>query len=146
MLKSTEGPATVAILGGNPVIGKALESLLRSADYVARFFSEYPEDDEEPLEGVSVALVLPALSSSHQEALITLIRNTPSTTNLPVIELITSPNENGNGHVTRVLWPCGIEDLRRSIDEKLLGDPLDSPKRREPGNPRSHADIVGQHP
>jgi hypothetical protein len=123
MLNPTEGPATVAILGGNPVIGKALESLLRSADYVARFFSEYPEEDAELLGGAKVALILPALSSRHQESLITLIRNTPSTTNLPVIELITTPNENGNGQGTRVPWPCSIEDLRRSIDEKLLGDP-----------------------
>jgi hypothetical protein len=146
MLKPTEGPATVAILGGNPVIGKALESLLRSADYVPRFFSEYPEEDAEPLGGAKVALILPALSSRHQEALITLIKKTPSTTNMPVIELSTTPNENGNGQVTRVLWPCGIEELRRFIDEKLLGDSIDAPESREPGNPRSHDDIVRQHP
>ena len=132
MLNPTEGPATVAILGGNPVIGKALESLLRSADYVARFFSEYPEEDAKPLGEARVALILPALSSTHQDALITLIRNTPSTTNLPVIELITTPSENGNGQVTRVPWPCGIEDLRRFIDEKLLGDPQGAPETRDP--------------
>ena len=137
MLTPGEGPATVAILGGNPVIGKALESLLRSADYVAQFFSEYPEDDAEPLGDASVALVLPAVSSRHQESLIALIRNTPSTTNLPVIELITTPNENGDGQVTRVPWPCGIEDLRRFIDEKLSEDPLDSQ-----GEPRSVDEIA----
>jgi hypothetical protein len=142
MLKPTEGPATVAILGGNPVIGKALESLLRSADYVARFFSEYPEGDAEPLGGARVALILPAVSSRHQEDLINLIRTTPSTTDLPVIELITTPTENGNGHVTRVPWPCSIEDLRRSIDEKLLGDVFDTRQRREPGHPQSHDGIA----
>ncbi len=123
MLNPTEEPAIVAILGGNPVIGKALESLLRSADYVAQFFSEYPEDEAEPLGDARVALILPALSSAHQEALIELIRATPSTTNLPLIELITTPTENGNGQVTRVPWPCGIEDLSRFIDEELLGAP-----------------------
>jgi hypothetical protein len=145
MLNPVEGPATVAILGGNPVIGKALESLLRSANYVAQFFSEYPEEDAEPLGGAKVALILPSLSSTHQEALITLIRDTPSTTNLPVIELITTPNENGNGQVTRVLWPCGIEDLRQFIDEKLLEDPPGTQERREPGNPRSYDGIARQH-
>jgi hypothetical protein len=145
MMNLTEGPATVAILGGNPVIGKALESLLRSADYVARFFSEYPEEDVEPLGGAKVALILPALSSRHQESLITLIRDTPATTNLPVIELITTPNENGNGQITRVPWPCSIEDLRRSIDEKLLGDPPGVPESREPDNPRSRGGIARQY-
>ena len=130
MLNPTEGPATVAILGGNAVIGKALESLLRSADYVARFFSEYPEEEAEPLGGAKVALILPALSSRHQESLIALIRNTPSTTNLPVIELITTPNPNGNGQVTRVPWPCSMEDLRRSIDETLVGTPQGTQETR----------------
>jgi hypothetical protein len=95
--KPAGGPANITILGGNPVIGKALEALLASTDYVARFFAEYPEGDAEPLGGAQVALVLPAPSSRHQEALIAMIRNTPSTTNLPVIELITTPNENGHG-------------------------------------------------
>jgi hypothetical protein len=116
-LKPAEGPATIAILGGNPVIGKALEALFASTDYVARFFSEYPEGDAESLGGAQVALVLPAPSRKRQEALIAQIRNTPSTTNLPVIELITTPNENGQGILAP--WPCSIEDLRRFIDETL---------------------------
>jgi len=31
--------------------------------------------------------------------------------------LTTTPNENGHG--PRLPWPCSIEDLRRSLDEKL---------------------------
>ncbi|HJQ28380.1 MAG TPA: hypothetical protein VJ827_03510, partial [Rubrobacter sp.] len=131
--------------GGNAVIGKALESLLRSVDYVARFFSEYPEEDVEPLGGAKVALILPALSSRHQESLMALIRDTPSTADLPVIELVTTPNENGNDQITRVLWPCSMEDLRRSIDEKLIEDPPDVPESRGPDNPRSHDDIARQY-
>ena len=41
-LQPVEEPATVAILGGNPVIGKAMEWLLHSTAYVARFFSDFP--------------------------------------------------------------------------------------------------------
>jgi hypothetical protein len=117
MPKAPEGPATIAILGGNPVIGKALESLLASTEYVARFYSEYPEADAEPLGGARVAIILPAPSSRPQEALIAQIKNTPSTMNLPVIELTTTPIDDGQGIL--VPWPCSIEDLRRSIDETL---------------------------
>jgi len=117
MVKPAERPATIAILGGNPVIGRALESLLVSAGYVARYFSEYPQGEAEPLGGARVALVLPASSSKRREALLHLISTTASTTNLPVIELTTTPNEDGHG--TRLPWPCSIEDLRRAIDETL---------------------------
>jgi hypothetical protein len=117
MLRPARGPATIAILGGDPVIGKALESLLASADYVARFFSEYPEGDAEALGGARVALILPDSNSKRQEALKAQIKNTPSTMNLPVIELITTPNDSGQGIL--VPWPCTLEDLQRSIDETL---------------------------
>jgi CheY-like chemotaxis protein len=118
MVKPAEGPVTIAILGDNPVIGKALESLLASADYVARFFSEYPEGDAEALGGARVALILPDSSSRRQEALKAQIKNTPSTMNLPVIELTTTPNDSGQGIL--VPWPSTLEDLQRSIDETLL--------------------------
>ncbi len=38
--------------------------------------------------------------------------------NLPIIELTTTPNDNGLGILAP--WPCNIEDLHRSIDETLL--------------------------
>jgi len=117
MPKAPEGPATIAILGGNPVIGKALESLLASTEYVARLYSEYPEADAEPLGGARIAIVLPASSSKRRDALMHLIKTTKSTKNLPVVELTTTPNE--SGHDNRLPWPCSIEVLRRSIDETL---------------------------
>ena len=92
MLNPAEGPTTVAILGENPVVGNALESLLRSTDFAARFFPEYLPNSTEPFEGARVALILPALSTRRNEALIAGIRSHPATVDLPVIELITTPN------------------------------------------------------
>jgi N-acetyl-gamma-glutamylphosphate reductase len=99
MLRPARGPATIAILGGDPVTGKALESLLASAEHAARYF-------------------LPASSGRRQKALKAQIKNTPSTMNLPVIELTTTPIDDGQSIL--VPWPCSIEDLRRSIDRTLL--------------------------
>jgi hypothetical protein len=118
MLKPAEGPTTVAILGENPVVGKALESLLLSSDLGARFFFEYPTGSVEPLGGAKVALVLPALSTERREVLMRRIRSSPATADLPIIELITTPDEVHNGH-TRLPWPCGLEELKRSIEAAL---------------------------
>ena len=118
MLKPAEGPTIVAILGENPVVGNALESLLRSADCAARFFPEYLPDSTEPFEGAGVALILPGSSAKRNEALITGIRSHPATVDLQVIELITTPNGEPYGH-TRLPWPCGLEQLKRSIRAAL---------------------------
>jgi hypothetical protein len=118
MLNPANGPAIVAILGENPVVGNALGSLLRSADYIARFFPEYLPDSAEPFEGAGVALILPALSTKRNEALIAGIRSHPATMDLPVIELISTPNGEPYGH-TRLPWPCALEQLKRSIRAAL---------------------------
>ena len=84
---------------------------------MARFFSEYPEGDAEPLKGARVALLLPASSGGRQEVLKAKIKNTPSTMNLPVIELTTTPIDDSQSIL--VLWPCSLEDLRHTIEETL---------------------------
>ena len=119
MLTTTDGPTTVAILGSNPVVGKALESLLRAIDYAAQYFSEPLTESDEPLGGARVALILPALSARHREALITHLTSTPATASLPILELMASPNEEQNGRGIPVPWPCSIEELERSIEAVL---------------------------
>ncbi len=118
MLNPVDRPAIVAILGENPVVGNALESLLRSADYSARFFPEYLPDSAEPFDGARLALILPASSARRNEALIAGIRSHPATVDLPVIELITTPNGEAYGH-TRLPWPCGLEQLKQCISAAL---------------------------
>lgn len=92
MSSASSSQITVAILGGNPMVGKALESLLRSADYVVRFFSEHLSESPDPLQGASIALILASSSNRNREALIENIRSVPATANLPIVELITIPN------------------------------------------------------
>ena len=119
MLEPADGQTTVAILGGNPVVGKALESLLRSADYGVQFFSEHLAESTELPGDVRVALVMPALNTERSEVLITRVRCTSSTADLPIIELITSPNGQQNGQRIHVPWPCSVEELKQSIEAAL---------------------------
>ena len=119
MLEPADGQVTVAILGGNPVVGKALESLLRSADYGVLFFSEHLAESAELPGDVRVALVMPDLNTERSEALITRVRSTSATADLPIIELITNPNGQQNGHRIHVPWPCSVEELKQSIEAAL---------------------------
>jgi hypothetical protein len=121
-MNQTDESTTVAILGENPVVGKALESLLLSSNLGARFFFDYPTGTAEPLGGARVALVLPASSTERGEALMKRIRSSPATANLPIIELITTPGEERNGH-TRLPWPCSLQELERSIEAALPKKP-----------------------
>jgi hypothetical protein len=114
------GPPTVAILGGNPVVGKALESLLESTDYGVRFISEHLHESAELPREVRVALVMPALRPDRSDALITRLRSASGARVVPIIELITTPNGHHNGHRIHVSWPCSVEELKRNIEATLV--------------------------
>jgi hypothetical protein len=120
MLEPVHGRPTVAILGGDPVVGKALKSLLESSDHGVRFFSEHLDESAELPGEVRVALVMPALSSERSDALITRVKSASRTASLPIIELITTPNGHPNGQRIHVAWPCSVEELKGSIEAALV--------------------------
>jgi hypothetical protein len=120
MLEPMHGRPTVAILGGDPVVGKALKSLLESTDQGVRFFSEYLDEFAELPGEVKVALVMPALSTERSDALITRLKSASRTASLPIIELITTPNGHHNGQHIYVAWPCSVEELKGSIEVALV--------------------------
>lgn len=120
MLEPMHGPPTVAILGGNPVVGRALEFLLESTDYGVRFFSEQLGESAELPGEVRVAIVMPALRPDRSDALITRLRSASGARVVPIIELITPPNRRHNGHRIPVSWPCSVEELKRNIEAALV--------------------------
>jgi hypothetical protein len=126
MLDATNGLTTVAILGENPVVGKALETLLLSSDLGARFFIDYPAGSAERLDGARVALILPTSSTVRGKALMERIKSSPATADLQIIELITTPDEERNGHI-RLPWPCSLQELKRSIEAALPKNPGSEP-------------------
>jgi hypothetical protein len=112
------GPPIVAIVGGSPVTGNALASLLRSADYGAQFISENLRGLAELPGRVGVALVMPSSSARRSEDLINRLGSVTGA-NLPIIELVTTPNGQPNNHRIHVSWPCSVEELRLNIKTVL---------------------------
>jgi hypothetical protein len=114
-------PTSVAIVGGDAIVGQALELLLGSADFSARFLSEPSLEEPGWLDGVKLLLLAPGLDSERRKALLRLIDERPSEPRIPVLELVDSARaeQAGDGHF--VSWPCRAEELKRRVTDALLG-------------------------
>src|SRR5919107_5318609 len=117
-------PATIAILGGNSVAGRALEALLQGVGYDTRLIEDPPESPpEQLLDGVRLLLLAPTLSTESREALLAEMGGTLAAANIPVLTLSTTIREAlGDGPVI-IPWPCRLEDLTRKIEAALLPVP-----------------------
>jgi hypothetical protein len=111
---------TVAILSGNPLIGRVLELLLGSAGYEVRLLEE-PEayKVKDLLEGVDVLLLGRDLSDERREDLLGAMASTLETAVIPVLSF--SPGAKGTlAEEDRLVpWPCRIEDLALAIETSL---------------------------
>ena len=113
----------VAIFGGDPVIGEALEIMLQAVGYRTRFLPEFVMDEllGELLADSQLLLVAPTLSAEGRKALLEIMLSSTMPENFPILELL--PANRGQHlqgeHI--VLWPCSMEELKRAIDE-LLSD------------------------
>jgi hypothetical protein len=112
---------TIAIWGGNSVVGRALEALLQGVGYDTRLIEDPPEGDpEECLDGVRLLLLAPTLSSESRETLLVEMGDTLESRDIPVLTLSTGFKEAlGDGRVS-IPWPCRIEDLTKRIEASLL--------------------------
>ena len=111
---------TVAILSGNPLVGRALELLLDSAGYEVRLLEE-PEAFEvgDLLEGADVVLLRPGLSNNRREDFLRAMTSRLQTATIPVLALSPGPKRALAGVERLVSWPCRIEDLAREIEASL---------------------------
>ena len=122
---SPETPTTVAILSGNPLVGRALEILLRGAGYDVRFLGEPSTFEvEDLLEGVDVLILDRCLSDGRREKFLEAMTSTLKTATIPVLSLSSGPT--GTLAEDRLVpWPCKIEDLAREIEaalQPMVGD------------------------
>ncbi len=112
-----EARTTVAILSGDPLVGRALELLLEGAGYEVRLLEE-PDASrvEDALHGTDVLLIDRGLSNGRREDFLGALASTLETATIPVLAL--SPSDAGSAaEEDRVVpWPCKIEDLVREIE------------------------------
>jgi hypothetical protein len=119
-------PPTIAILGADTVVGRALCALLENSGYKTRPLDTYPTGVvDEVLEGADLLLLAPRLDEGVREAFVGAMgKSTPQRADMPVIALTTvveeSPQDEG---VRSVPWPCETKALVGEIEAALLDVP-----------------------
>ena len=111
---------TVAILSGNPLVGRVLELLLDIAGYEVRLLEE-PEAFKAGalLEDVDVVLLSHDLSNNRREDFLRFMASRLETATIPILALSPGPKRALAGEDRLVSWPCRIEDLAREIEASL---------------------------
>lgn len=122
MPRQDHNPIKVAILGGDPVVGRTLELVLEGAGYDVRFLNgsliDYPAELPEE---VRIVLLAPGLHSEGREKFLDRIgRNGTGSTMIPVLELVTPSDRALAGRPSAVRWPCRAKDLKQQIEAALL--------------------------
>ncbi len=128
---SPETPTTVAILSGDPPVGRALELLLRSSGYEVRLLREADAFRvEDLLEGVDVLILGRGLSDGRREDFLSALASTLETAAIPVLSFSPGPEGTSAEADRLVPWPCRIEDLAHEIEVARRaaghGEPVDA--------------------
>ena len=119
-------PPTIAILGADTVVGRALCALLDGSGYRTTALDSYPTGVADELLGdADLLLLAPRLDESAREAFLGAMgKSTPQRADMPVIALTTTleegqPEKEG---VLRVPWPCETKVLVERIEATLAGE------------------------
>jgi hypothetical protein len=121
MRRKASTPITIVIVGKDPVVGRAIGSLLRTAGYDARFVADPVRDgSRSELVDAHVVLLAPNLSAEAREKVLGSDTTKPVAAGIPTMELVSEVDEGQprQGH-HRVRWPCSLEQLRREIEAVL---------------------------
>lgn len=101
-------PAAVVVLGGDAVVGRALELLLHNADHSVTFVALTSVGASRALDGARVLLLAPGLGEKDRRAVLASVGGEPHTTAIPVLELVTGARTSRLGKGTcSCLGPAG---------------------------------------
>ena len=117
-------PTTIAILGADTVVGRALCALLESHGYNTVLLDSHPTGIvDELLDGAHLLILTPRVDEGVREAFLGAMgKSTPQKAEMPVIALHTAPEEDltEKEGVIRVPWPCETKVLVERMEEALL--------------------------
>ena len=123
-------PPTIAILGADTVVGRALCALLAGSGYHTTPLEAHPTGiADEMLEDAHLLLLTPSVDKGVREAFLGAMgKSTPQVGDIPVIALHTAleedlPEKEG---VISVPWPCDTRVLVERIEAALLVPPASS--------------------
>jgi hypothetical protein len=126
---------TIAILGADTVVGRALCALLESSGYRTTPIASYPTGVvDDLLEGAHLLLLAPRLDPGVREAFLGAMgKSAPQKARIPVIALSTATDEDQQEKkgVIRVPWPCETKVLVERIEAALLDAPEASTKSND---------------
>ena len=125
MSQRKSGPVTIAILGGDLLVGRFLAVALQGIGYDASFFhGSLSGGPANLLEEVRLVIFAPRMSTGRRKNLLGRVRDTPARAGVPVLELVAASEASRNGRkeerVGVVAWPCATEALGRRIEAALL--------------------------
>ncbi len=132
----------VVILGGGALVGRALELLLRSADYNVKFMAENSLDELGLLEGCRLLIVAPGVSAKCRESILALAGSRTTGARLSVLELLCNDQEPQGGAGYFLPWPCRTEELKRYVKAILLGKSEVSQDGQGPQTPRKGKEMA----
>jgi hypothetical protein len=121
MRRKASTPITIVIVGKDPIVGRAIGSLLRTAGYDPRFVADpITNGSRSALVEAHVVLLAPGLSAESREKLLGSGTSNLVAAETPTLELVSEADEGQpwRGH-HRVRWPCSLEHLRGEIEAVL---------------------------
>ncbi len=117
MQHQTHKLLTVAILGGDPVVGRTLELMLKGAGYDARFLNgAFINRPAELPEEVRIVILAPGLHPKGRECFLNGMESASTTAKITVLELVRASDRARDDQRGSVLWPCRVQDLKQEIE------------------------------
>lgn len=120
--KAVPAAAIIIVVGGDAVVGHALELLLRGSGYDARFEASLTFVAGGMSLDAGLILLAPGLDVRGRETVLASVDAARRGGGLPVVELVPATASRPREGHARLPWPCRTEDLEREVEAALSRD------------------------